>query len=42
MYPSMNMKEIKNKMLEDATKDTISGNPKQTPNLMVFLKRNDN
>jgi hypothetical protein len=41
MYSSLNMKDIKNKMLEDATKDTIKGNPKQTPNLMVFLKRND-
>lgn len=41
MYPHLNMKQIKEKILSDATKDTIGGNPKNTPNLMVFLKRND-
>jgi hypothetical protein len=41
MYPRMNMKQIKEKMLNDATKDTIEGNPKNTPNLMIFLERND-
>jgi len=40
MYPHLNMKQIKEKIFSDATKDTIIGNPKNTPNLMVFLKRN--
>ena len=40
MYPNMNMKQIKEKVLSDATKDTIENNPKNTPNLMVFLARN--
>jgi len=40
-FPQMNMKQIKEKMLEDATKDTIEGNPKFTPNLMSFVKRQD-
>lgn len=40
-FPHMNMKEIKAKMLEDATKDTIEGNPKNTPNLMSYVHRND-
>jgi len=39
--PFVNMKQLKEKILSDATKDIISGNKKQTPNLMVFLKRND-
>lgn len=38
-FPHMNMKEIKAKMLEDATKDTIEGNPKNTPNLMSYINR---
>lgn len=41
MYPMMNMQDIKNKVLEDATKDTIIGNPRSTPNLMVFLERKE-
>lgn len=41
MYPDLNMKRLKEKILNDATKDTIKGNPKNTPNLMVFLERND-
>lgn len=40
--PNYNLKKLKEKILSDATKDTIEGNPKFTPNLMVFLKRNDN
>lgn len=40
MYPDLNMKGIKEKMLSDATKDTISGNPRKTSNLMVYLNRN--
>lgn len=41
MYPELNMERVKAKILEDATKDTIEGNPKNTPNIMLFLKRND-
>ena len=40
-FPHLNMKEIKEKMLEDATKDTIKGNPQNTPNLMSYLHRED-
>lgn len=40
-FPHLNMKKIKEKMLEDATKDTIEGNPKNTPNLMSYLHRKD-
>lgn len=38
--PHFNMKQLKEKILGDATKNTIEGNPKNTPNLMVFLQRN--
>lgn len=41
IYPYLNMKQLKEKILSDATKDTIEGNPKQTSNLMVYLNRND-
>ena len=41
MYPKLNMRDIKEKILSDTTKDTIIGNPKNTPNLMVFLERKD-
>jgi len=41
IYPYLNMKQLKEKILSDATKDTIRGNPKQTSNLMVYLNRND-
>lgn len=40
-FPHMNMRDIKAKMLEDATKDTIEGNPKNTPNLMSYVHRED-
>jgi len=40
-FPQMNMKQITTKMLQDSTKDIIKGNPKDTPNLMSFIKRND-
>jgi len=40
-FPHLNMKQIKEKMLEDATKDTIEENPKNTPNLMSYLYRED-
>ena len=39
--PSLNMKQLKEKILSDATKDTIKGNPKKTLNKLVYLKRND-
>ena len=39
MYPDLNMKQLKEKILSDATKNTIEGNPKNTPNLMVYLNR---
>ena len=39
MYPDLNMKQLKEKILSDATKDTIEGNPKNTPNRMVYLNR---
>lgn len=40
MYPNMNMAQIKQKMLTDATKNAITGNPnKRTPNLLVYLHR---
>ena len=39
MYPNLNLKQLKEKILSDATKDTIKGNPKNTQNLMVYLNR---
>jgi hypothetical protein len=40
MYPNMNMAQIKQKMLSEATKNAITGNPnKRTPNLLVYLNR---
>jgi cerevisin len=41
MYPELNMKELKQKVLADSTKDTIIGSKKQTNNLLVFLHRNE-
>lgn len=41
MYPDLNMKQLKEKILNDATKNTIEGNPNLTPNLMVYLNRED-
>lgn len=41
MYPELNMKALKEKMMNDATKNTIQGNPKQTHNLLVYLHRED-
>ena len=40
--PHFNMKQVKAKILNDATKNVINNNPKKTPNLMVYLNRNDN
>jgi cerevisin len=42
MYPEVVMKEMKNKILSDATNDHIIGDKKQTSNLLVFLNRNAN
>ena len=39
--PHFNMKQLKEKILSDATKDTIEGNPKNTPNVMSYLHRED-
>ena len=41
MYPDLNMRGLKEKMMNDATKNTIRGNPKQTKNLLVYLHRED-
>ena len=37
-YPFLNMKDLKEKMLNDATKDKIQGNPNNTNNLFVYLQ----
>jgi hypothetical protein len=39
MYPNMNMAQLKEKMLSDATKNVITGSPKKTANLLVYLHR---
>ena len=39
-FPSLNMQEVKNKMMNDATKNHMVGNPKKTNNLLVYLHRN--
>ena len=38
-FPELNMKQMKSKMMEDASKDKLSSNPKQTNNLLVYLHR---
>jgi cerevisin len=38
-YSSMNMQQLKEKMLNDATKNVLDGNPKGTSNLLVYLNR---
>ena len=38
-YPDFNMKQLKEKILSDATKNIINGNPSKTSNLMVYLER---
>jgi subtilisin family serine protease len=40
-FPSLNMQEVKNKMISDATKNHMVGNPKKTNNLLVYLHRED-
>jgi cerevisin len=39
-FPDMNMAQIKEKMLSDATKNSITSNQKNTANLLVYLDRN--
>lgn len=39
MYPDMNMKAIKNKLVSMASKDVISGNKKSTVSDLVYLQR---
>ena len=41
MYPELTMKELKEKVLTDATKDHIIGNKKRTSNLLGYLYRNE-
>jgi len=40
--PELAMRELKEKVLSDATNDHIIGDKKQTSNLLVFLNRNVN
>lgn len=40
-FPHMNMKQIKEKMINDSTKEIIKGNPLETNNLLVFLNREE-
>jgi cerevisin len=40
MYPGLAMKEMKEKILSDATKDHIKSNRGKTNNLLVYLQRN--
>jgi hypothetical protein len=39
-FPSLNMQGVKDKMMSDATKNHMVGNPKNTNNLLVYLHRN--
>lgn len=38
-FPQMNMQQVKDQMMSDATKNTLDGNPKGTNNLLVYLNR---
>lgn len=40
MYPELDMKAIKEKILKEATKDHIKSNVRNTNNLLVYLHRN--
>ena len=40
-FPSLNMQGVKDKMISDATKNHMVGNPKKTNNLLVYLHRED-
>lgn len=39
MYPQLNMKQLKMKILKSSTKDVINRNPKDTSNVIVYLER---
>lgn len=39
MYPSLNMSQLKNKLLTDSTKKIIKNNPPRTNNFLVYLNR---
>ena len=38
-HPELNMAQVKKKMMDDATKNHLKSNPKQTNNLLVYLNR---
>lgn len=38
LYPELNMKELKEKVLSESTKNKITGNPKQTNNFLAYIK----
>jgi hypothetical protein len=38
-FPEMNMQKLKERMMNDATKNALDGNPKGTNNLLVYLHR---
>jgi hypothetical protein len=38
-FSNLNMRQVKNKMMSDATKNKIQGNPSKTNNLFVYLHR---
>lgn len=40
-YPSLNMKSLKNKILNKGTKDIISKNPSNTKNILVYVNRDN-
>ena len=40
MYPELAMKEMKEKILSDATKDHIKSNVGKTNNLLIYLEKN--
>lgn len=40
-FPDLNMKQMKSKVLDDSSKDKLSGNPKNTNNMFVYLHRED-
>lgn len=40
-FDKLNMKEVKKKMMSDASKNVIQGNPSRTNNLFVYLNRDE-
>lgn len=41
LHPNLNMAQVKKKMMSDATKNHLTGNPKKTNNLLVYLNRDE-